>query len=186
MSRLVNWHNNTFPNWYEIPPHELLLRGYHDAYISMTVKRYLADERDSSPAALGMDVEIGNPVPIREPLAFHSGYYGWLSDVRQELSTLRRAGTGCVRFDGAEYFGWSIEPLENGSGDELVFEMAATTFIYEQPNWPENLSLSLKRNCDHLSGACVQYTFVTSRIAESWLEDFIRQMDELNDLLGLW
>lgn len=152
----------------------------------MTVKRYLADERDSSPTALGMDVDFGNPVPFREATKLHTGYYGCLSDVRRGLSTLRRTGTGCVRFEGAEYGGWTIQPLENGSGDELVVELTATTFIYEQPNWPENLSRSLKRDCYDLSGACVQYAFVTSRIAESWLEDFIRQMDELNDLLGLW
>lgn len=173
-------------HWHEIPPHELLLRGYHDAYISMTVKRYLADERDGSPAALGMDVEFGSPVPFREPFAFHAGYYGRLSDVRRGLSTLRRTGTGIVRFEGAEYFAWSIQPLENGSGDELVVELTATTFIYERPNWPENLSQSLKRKRHNLSGACVQYAFVTSRIAESWLEVFIGQLDELNDMLGLW
>jgi hypothetical protein len=107
--------------------------------------------------------------------------------LQNQLTGLRHTGSGEVDF-ASEYVHWSMRPVENGSGDELLVEVIATTFIYVRRKrdfpWPQDVASWLSRDRDP-AGGCIRVAFLTSMIAEPWLEDFQRQLIQLNERLSL-
>lgn len=135
--------------------------------------------------ALGVDVEFDCP-GFSSPCTITTGYYGDSAELQNQLTRLLHTGNGDVHF-GSEYVHWSMAPVEKGSGDELLVEVVATTFIYVKRRrdfpWPQDVLKWLDRN-DNPAGACLRLSFLTSRIAEPWLEDFRQQVIQLNDRLS--
>lgn len=172
--------------WHPLDPHELVLRGYDGAQLKSTVCDYLYDEESRRVMALAVNVDLACELRGINTLSnVTTGYYGDPA-VLQQLATLRLLGRGEVHF-GSEYVRWTMKPVEKGSRDELLVDVIATTFIYVKRKrdfpWPQDVSEWLDRHND-AAGACVRFAFLTSRIAEPWLEEFYQQVVALNDCLS--